>query len=161
MGARTFRPRGLGDDPMSGSGEYTTTPNLGLFKPTYNADAEQWGNHLNSNSDTIDAALGTIGSGGPFLPLNAAIPERTLFNGIVAAHVSNLNAAMARATAGAPALVGIIGDSTSVASSSSSASEGQTEHLRQALAEQFGAGAYVSIFNFGIGGQTWTSLDGI
>jgi hypothetical protein len=51
---------------MSGSGEYTTTPNLGLFKPTYNADAENWGFHLNSNSDILDGALA---GGGPFLPL--------------------------------------------------------------------------------------------
>ena len=51
---------------MSGSSDYTQTPNLGLYKPTYNADAEQWGNHLNSNADRLDTAIGT---GGPFLPL--------------------------------------------------------------------------------------------
>jgi hypothetical protein len=51
---------------MSGSGEYTTTPNLGLYKPLYNADAEQWGNHLNANADVLDGALA---GGGPFLPL--------------------------------------------------------------------------------------------
>jgi len=38
--------------------DYTQTPVLGLFKPTYNADAEQWGYHLNANADTIDAAFG-------------------------------------------------------------------------------------------------------
>jgi hypothetical protein len=57
---------------MSGSGEYTTTPNLGLYKPTYNADAENWGFHLNSNSDVLDAAFGgsTVG---PFLPLSGGL----------------------------------------------------------------------------------------
>jgi hypothetical protein len=115
-------------------------------------------------------------SGGPFLPLaggtvtgpttftqpiTAWIPEPSLFNGITAQHVPRLNTAIANATSGAPALIGIIGDSTSVATSSSAASEGMTEHLRQAITEQFGAGAFVSIFNFGIGGQTWTTLDGI
>jgi hypothetical protein len=52
---------------MSGSGtDYTLTPNLNLFKPTYDADVEMWGTHLNMNSDIIDALNLT---GGPFLPL--------------------------------------------------------------------------------------------
>ena len=50
---------------MSGS-DYTTTPNLGLFKPNYSKDVGNWGNHLNTNADVLDAAIGT---GGPFLPL--------------------------------------------------------------------------------------------
>jgi hypothetical protein len=41
---------------MSGT-EYTTTPNLGLYKPTYNADAENWGGHLNANSDVLDSTI--------------------------------------------------------------------------------------------------------
>ena len=51
---------------MSGS-DYTTTPNLGLFKPTVNADDAQWGNHLNANADVLDTALR---GGGPFLPIS-------------------------------------------------------------------------------------------
>jgi hypothetical protein len=57
---------------MSGS-EFTTTPKLGLYKPEYNADAEQWGFHLNANADLLDAAwisgivdvtlLGAVGDG--------------------------------------------------------------------------------------------------
>lgn len=45
---------------MSGS-NFTTTPNLGLYKPTYDADEEMWGNHLNINADTLDALLGPQG----------------------------------------------------------------------------------------------------
>jgi len=52
---------------MSGS-DYTTTPNLGLYKPTFNADVSTWGGHWNTNADTLDAALAT-GSGGTFLPI--------------------------------------------------------------------------------------------
>jgi hypothetical protein len=50
--------------------DYTQTPNLGLYKPTYDADAEQWGHHLNSNADILDNAVGTGGGGGDFLPLS-------------------------------------------------------------------------------------------
>ncbi len=53
---------------MSGSSDYTTTPNLGLFKPNYDADDGMWGTHLNANADALDAALST-GTGGKFLPL--------------------------------------------------------------------------------------------
>ena len=49
--------------------DFTQTPNLSLFKPTYDADAEQWGNHLNANADTLDAVLGTSGPSALFLPL--------------------------------------------------------------------------------------------
>jgi hypothetical protein len=38
--------------------EFTTTPNLHLKKPFYNADAEQWGYHLNQNSDRLDSLMG-------------------------------------------------------------------------------------------------------
>jgi hypothetical protein len=54
---------------MSGSGDYTLTPNLGLYKPNYALDVGQWGNHLNANADAIDAVIGaasdplTVGSG--------------------------------------------------------------------------------------------------
>ncbi|HEY2416413.1 MAG TPA: hypothetical protein VGH84_00720, partial [Steroidobacteraceae bacterium] len=53
---------------MSGT-DYNTTPNLGLYKPIYNADPENWGTHLNSNADTLDAHLATSGGTAVFLPL--------------------------------------------------------------------------------------------
>lgn len=37
--------------------DYTQTPNLHLYKPTYGADYDQWGNHLNSNADALDSAF--------------------------------------------------------------------------------------------------------
>ena len=43
---------------MSGA-DYTTTPNLGLFKPNYSKDVGNWGNHLNANSDVLDAMVGS------------------------------------------------------------------------------------------------------
>src|SRR5215469_3531350 len=49
--------------------DYTTTPNLGLYKPTYDADDGEWGNHLNLNSDTLDALFAPDGSSAPWLPL--------------------------------------------------------------------------------------------
>ena len=55
---------------MSGS-DYTQTPNLKLYKPTYDADDEQWGTHLNANADVLDAAMGT--TGGVFLPIAGGI----------------------------------------------------------------------------------------
>jgi len=51
--------------------EYTTTPNLGLYKPTVNADEAAWGDHLNANADILDAAVGT--GGGPFLPIAGGV----------------------------------------------------------------------------------------
>ena len=51
---------------MSGA-DYTTTPNLGLFKPNYSKDVGNWGNHLNTNADILDAAVAA--GGGSFLPL--------------------------------------------------------------------------------------------
>jgi hypothetical protein len=53
---------------MSGSGDYTLTPNLNLYKPAFNKDVGNWGSHWNTNADTLDSALAT--SGGLFLPLS-------------------------------------------------------------------------------------------
>jgi hypothetical protein len=50
---------------MSGT-DYTLTPNLGLFKPIYDADIEMWGGHINANADVLDQAVLVAG-------LNAAI----------------------------------------------------------------------------------------
>jgi Pectate lyase superfamily protein len=48
---------------MSGNPDYDLTPNLGLYKPNYNADVDNWGFHLNDNSDTIDALFpGGVGN---------------------------------------------------------------------------------------------------
>jgi hypothetical protein len=52
--------------------DYTTTPNLGLYKPVYNADTDQWGTHLNANADTLDSKIAAIGTG-PFLPIKGGI----------------------------------------------------------------------------------------
>jgi hypothetical protein len=52
---------------MSGS-DYATTPNLGLLKPTVDADEDMWGDHINGNFDTLDTVLSTS-VGGLFLPL--------------------------------------------------------------------------------------------
>jgi hypothetical protein len=57
--------------------DYTTTPNLGLYKPTYDSDEEQWGGHLNSNADVIDGVLATDGTG-QFLPLAGGAMQGTL-----------------------------------------------------------------------------------
>jgi len=46
--------------------DYTTTPNLHLYKPNPGADVDTWGDHLNSNADTLDAALSPTGL---FLPV--------------------------------------------------------------------------------------------
>ena len=48
--------------------EYVTTPNLGLLKPTVDADEDMWGDHINGNFDTLDTVLSTS-VGGLFLPL--------------------------------------------------------------------------------------------
>jgi hypothetical protein len=53
---------------MSGT-DYTVTPKLGLFKPNYNLDVDDWGTHLNDNADTLDNLLGDLLAGGPYLPL--------------------------------------------------------------------------------------------
>src|SRR5215472_1376969 len=45
---------------MSGT-DFTQTPNLSLYKPIYDMDAENWGTHLNSNADTLDKSLLTTG----------------------------------------------------------------------------------------------------
>ena len=48
--------------------DYTRTPNLQLYKPTYLADGEQWGTHINLNADTLDASITALQTGGVFLP---------------------------------------------------------------------------------------------
>jgi hypothetical protein len=50
--------------------DFTLTPNLGLYKPTYDMDDEQWGTHLNANADVLDGALATSGASAKFLPLS-------------------------------------------------------------------------------------------
>src|SRR5215475_14591617 len=47
---------------MSGGSAYTTTPNLGLFKPMFNADVGTWGGHWNANADTLESAIGGLGT---------------------------------------------------------------------------------------------------
>jgi hypothetical protein len=56
---------------MSGT-DYTQTPKLHLFKPTFNADVSNWGQHWNQNADTLDNVLPLSGGTltGP-LTLNA------------------------------------------------------------------------------------------
>jgi hypothetical protein len=44
---------------MSGT-DYTKTPNLGLYKPITDMDADQWGTHWNANADTLDATVKAI-----------------------------------------------------------------------------------------------------
>jgi len=50
------------------SGDFTITPNIGLYKPNYNADVGSWGLHLNANADAIDTILGNSATAGPYLP---------------------------------------------------------------------------------------------
>ena len=59
---------------MSGSPDYTTTPNLGLFMPNYDMDDGTWGTHLNANASVLDSVLGSSAPG-PFLPLSGGIVE--------------------------------------------------------------------------------------
>jgi hypothetical protein len=54
---------------MSGSPDYTTTPNLGLYKPIRNMAVGTWGDLWNSNADALDSAIHFATGGGPFLPL--------------------------------------------------------------------------------------------
>src|SRR5215469_4310549 len=68
---------GIGGQPAGQCGavavsDYTTTPNLNLYKPAWNADVDNWGLHWNANADTLDATLGT-GAGGVFLPLAGGV----------------------------------------------------------------------------------------
>ena len=62
---------------MSGS-DYTRTLNLGLYKPVYNADAEQWGTHLNSNADTLDGLFSPTPGSSPFLLTTGGTMSGTL-----------------------------------------------------------------------------------
>jgi hypothetical protein len=59
----------LREGGMSGSSDYTQTPNLGLFKPTFNADVSNWGQHWNQNADTLDGAF-PHGPSGSYLLLS-------------------------------------------------------------------------------------------
>ncbi|HEY2621197.1 MAG TPA: glycosyl hydrolase family 28-related protein, partial [Acetobacteraceae bacterium] len=82
---------------MSGS-DYTQTPNLRLYKPVYDADAEQWGNHLNQNADTLDLALGTSGAGALFLPLaGGTVTGNLTVNGALAGNVTAAGSTASRA----------------------------------------------------------------
>jgi hypothetical protein len=64
---------------MSGT-DYTNTPNLGLYKPTYDADVEMWGTHINTNADILDSALSP--SAMAFLPLaGGTVTGATTFSG--------------------------------------------------------------------------------
>ena len=47
--------------------EFTTTPNLGLYKPNFNGDDGLWATHLNSNADKLDQVIGP--NSGPWLPI--------------------------------------------------------------------------------------------
>jgi hypothetical protein len=61
--------------------DFTTTPNLGLYKPTYDADDEMWGYHLNANADVLDRAFLQAGVG-VFLPLaGGTVTGLTTFSG--------------------------------------------------------------------------------
>jgi hypothetical protein len=62
---------------MSGS-DFTRTPNLGLYKPTVNADVGNWGAHWNSNADTLDVTLATTGTS-IFLPTTGGTVSGPLF----------------------------------------------------------------------------------
>jgi len=93
------------------------------------------------------------------IPLTSSM--KTLPVGSLAPFLKNFNARVRNATAGAPAIFAIIGDSTSVATSSTTAGDGLTDFLRAGLIAAFGASAPIVVVNFGIGSQTWTTLDGI
>lgn len=43
----------------------TTTPNLGLNKPSVSGDSDAWGTYLNDNADTLDALFLTDGTWTP------------------------------------------------------------------------------------------------
>jgi hypothetical protein len=47
---------------MSGSSDYTTTPNLALFKPISNRAIGTWGDLWNANADALDAAIAGSGA---------------------------------------------------------------------------------------------------
>src|SRR5215472_4911277 len=65
---------------MSGT-DWTLTPNLGLYKPIYDHDDDNWGAHINSNADILDGWL-TTGAGGKFLPLaGGTVTGTTTFSG--------------------------------------------------------------------------------
>ena len=55
---------------MSG---FVTTPKLGLRKPTYDGDLDQWGNDLNANFDILDNVMTTTAADGKYLPLSGGV----------------------------------------------------------------------------------------
>jgi hypothetical protein len=59
---------------------YTQTPNYSLYKPTVNADNDQWGNHLNANADTIDTQLKTIANTAGVVSFNTRTGTVSLLN---------------------------------------------------------------------------------
>jgi len=63
---------------MSGTSDYTLTTNLGLYMPTYNADAGSWGAHINSNTQALDTLLGNAALNGPYLPLGGGVMRGAL-----------------------------------------------------------------------------------
>ena len=112
---------------MSGT-DYTTTPNLGLFKPNYDMDDGQWGFHLNTNADKLDTALST-GAGGMFLPLTGGTmggPLTLSGNATQPMHAVPLQQLTA-ATAGGPFLPlsgGAVSGAVSVANSAAIGANG-------------------------------------
>ena len=75
---------------MAGT-DYTTTANLGLYLPVYDADDGMWGTHLNSNATTLDGAVHALQTAGPFLPLSGG----TMQGAVALAGVSTAPTAVA------------------------------------------------------------------
>lgn len=88
---------------MSGSSDYTLTPNLGLYKPTFNADVSNWGQHWNANADTLDTAF-PHGSAGTYLPLTGGTVSGTLtITGTLTANAVRISAPNLPKSTGTPA----------------------------------------------------------
>jgi hypothetical protein len=124
---------------MSGS-DYTLTPNLGLFKPNYNADVDNWGFHLNDNCDTLDALLGSA-TAGPFLPLSGGTLAGTLI-GTVGTF--------------ATVQVGSTGGPTWTTGSAAPTATAPVGSLYSCIGGAVGATLYVSR-----GGGTWAAVAGV
>ena len=152
---------------MSGT-DYTQTPNLGLYKPTYNADAEQWGNHLNSNADRLDTA---IGAGGPFLPIAGAAAALAPFpkvpriyrTGIVPAkHLTQAKVGFANAAnaAGGAGLTFVVaGDSTGTQSANNAlAPEDNIFGRIKSYIRRANPGIQFTMVDRSVPGSTWGAL---
>jgi hypothetical protein len=77
---------------MSGSSDYTQTPKLLLFKPTFNADVSNWGQHWNQNADTLDSAVTPLTAtriSMPNLPKSTGTPADLAAKGIVSGDLYN------------------------------------------------------------------------